>query len=214
MTRWMAHAMIVTLFALIGASLANPDAGGPGSGTVSSSAELAARLAQIADTQAERRVASELRSLYAAIESFRDVTLAVEAGYGPATRCMVSDRGSQGIHYANDALFGTELVAETPQLLMYEPRPDGTLQLVGVEYLVFQAAWHAAGFEERPSLFGQSFAANDLVLDEPVYLLHVWIVQFNPAGLFADWNPVVDCSFDDAAAPPTLHGGRARAVAN
>jgi hypothetical protein len=198
MTRWTRHTTVAMLVALAGFTLAHVDGGGGGGGTASTATELEARLVSIARIQAERRLARELAALYAAVEHFRDVGAALEAGYAPATTCMSSALGSQGIHYANDSLFGTEMVAAAPQLLMYEPRPDGSLQFIGVEYLVFTAAWHAAGFEERPSLFGQVFGLNEVLLDEPFYLLHVWIAQFNPAGVFADWNPLVDCAHEDA----------------
>ncbi len=200
MTRWTRHATVVALLALVGFALATVDDGGGGGGIASTGPELEARLELVAQTSAELQLARELEVLYAAVEPFRDVGAALEAGYGPATPCMSNELGAQGIHYANDELFVAEVVAEAPQLLMYEPRPDGTLQFIGVEYLVFQAAWHAAGFEQRPSLFGQEFGLNEVLLDEPFYLLHVWIAQFNPAGIFADWNPLVACTNEAAVA--------------
>lgn len=33
------------------------------------------------------------------------------------------------------------LVLEEPDLLMYEPQPDGTMQLVAIEYVVIEADW-------------------------------------------------------------------------
>ena len=192
---------VITLLALVGFTLASLDDGGGGGGDIASTGpEHEARLALVSQPSAELELARELETLYAAVEPFRDVGAALEAGYAPATPCMSAELGAQGIHYAKDELFVAEVVAETPQLLMYEPRPDGTLQFIGVEYLVFQAAWHAAGFEERPSLFGQEFGLNEVLLDEPFYLLHVWIAQFNPAGLFADWNPLVACTYESAVA--------------
>jgi hypothetical protein len=112
----------------------------------------------------------------------------------------VNHLGAQGVHYAKEALFEPVVEPHAPQLLMFEPRADGSLRFLGVEYLVFQEAWHAAGHEGRPVLFGQTFGLNETLLEEPFYLLHVWIGQFNPLGVFADWNPLVDCSFDVADA--------------
>lgn len=206
MTRWTRHATVVALLALVGFALATVDDGG-GGGIASTGPELEARLALVARISAELQLARELEMLYAAVEPFREVGAALEAGYAPATPCMSNELGAQGIHFANGELFVTEVVAETPQLLMYEPRPDGTLQFIGVEYLVFQAAWHAAGFKERPTLFNQEFGLNEVLLDEPFYLLHVWIGQFNPAGVFADWNPLVDCTHESAVAGITSSAG-------
>lgn len=197
---------IITLLALVGFALATVEVAGRG-GNAPTAPELEARLALVSQTSAELELARALEMLYAAVEPFRDVEAALEAGYAPATPCMTDQLGAQGIHYANDGLFVTELVAETPQLLMYEPRPDGTLQFIGVEYLVFQEAWHAAGYEERPSLFGQEFGLNEVLLDEPFYLLHVWIAQFNPAGVFADWNPLVDCAYESAVSASAVGAG-------
>ncbi len=81
---------------------------------------------------------------------------------------------------------------------MYEPRDEGSLRLLGVEYLVFQQAWHDAGNAASPNLLGREFYLNTTLLDEPFYALHVWVWQFNPLGLFANWNPLVSCP--DAAA--------------
>jgi hypothetical protein len=167
--------------------------GGGGGGVLSTAGQRAALIAKVHEAQAEATLARDLTTLYAAVAAFTDVDQASAAGYGPASACMAGGLGAQGIHYANDALFEPTVVLETPQLLMYEPRADGSLRFVGVEYLMFQQAWHDAGHVERPTLFGQTFGLNETLLDEPFYLLHVWVGQFNPSGAFADWNPLVDC---------------------
>jgi hypothetical protein len=146
----------------------------------------------------EVAVARDLTALHGAVAAFVDVDEAIAAGYGPASACMSGDLGAQGIHFGKDALFEPAVVLETPQLLMYEPQADGSLRFLGVEYLVFQQAWHDAGHTERPTLFGQVFDLNETLLDEPFYLLHVWMGQFNPSGLFANWNPLVACRHDAA----------------
>jgi len=148
---------------------------------------------EIGKVQGEVTLAHDLNVLHAAVAGFADVDVATAAGYGPASECMAGSHGAQGIHYANDALFEPTVTLEAPQLLMYEPRADGSLRFIGVEYLVFRQAWHDAGHVGRPTLLGQTFGLNETLLDEPFYLLHVWIGQFNPSGLFADWNPLVDC---------------------
>jgi len=69
-------------------------------------------------------------------------------------------------------------------------RPE---RCTGAEYLVFQNTWHAAGNRAPPALLGGDFNLNTTSLAEPFYLLHVWIWQYNPLGLFANWNPLVRC---------------------
>jgi hypothetical protein len=160
--------------------------------------ERDALFAEVAKVQAEVAVARDLTTLHDAVAAFADVEQATAAGYGPSSDCMAGSLGAQGIHYAKEVLFEPSVVLETPQLLMYEPRADGSLRFIGVEYLVFQQAWHDAGHVGRPTLLGQTFGLNETLLDEPFYLLHVWIGQFNPSGLFANWNPLVACG--DAAA--------------
>ena len=104
--------------------------------------------------------------------------------------------GSMGIHFVNGALAGDGVVdAATPEALMYEPAPDGTLELVGVEYVVFKEAWDAEN-ATPPELFGLPFN----VVEEPnryglptFYELHAWAWKENPTGAHEDWNPKVLC---------------------
>ena len=85
-------------------------------------------------------------------------------------------------------------------MLLYEKDRNGALQLVGVEYLVFTAAWereHGAGVAP-PQLFGQPLLASGhpFVPGGPIiphYELHVWLWKSNPLGMFAMWNPTVSC---------------------
>ena len=83
----------------------------------------------------------------------------------------------------------------TPEALVYEPRPNGSLRLVGVEYVVFKADWDAK-HDNWPSLFGKNFtlipAGNRYGLPD-FYELHAWIWRPNPSGIFKDWNPSVTC---------------------
>jgi hypothetical protein len=105
--------------------------------------------------------------------------------------------GGMGIHYVNGTLVGDASVnAATPEALVYEPQANGQLNLVAVEYIVFQSAWDA-GNANPPSLFGQTF---ELVLSPnrygipAFYELHAWIWKHNPSGMFNDWNPLVSCA--------------------
>jgi hypothetical protein len=200
MKRLMQRIVLATaVVAAIGITWAIPTDGGGGGGVPLSQVERDALVAEVRAAQAKVKLARDLAALHAAVAAFADVEQASAAGYGPASDCMAGAQGAQGIHYAKDALFEPSVVLETPQLLMYEPRADGSLRLIGVEYLVFQQAWHDAGNVERPTLFGQTFGLNETLLDEPFYLLHVWVGQFNPSGVFADWNPLVDCGHAAAA---------------
>jgi hypothetical protein len=165
---------------------------------VEAEATMARGLTAVDGAVTKVSVARDLISLHGAVAAFADVDEAIAAGYEPVSACMTGDLGAQGIHFGKDALFEPSVVLETPQLLMYEPQADGSLRFLGVEYLVFQQAWHDAGHVERPALLGQTFDLNETLLDEPFYLLHVWLGQFNPSGLFANWNPLVACRHEAA----------------
>ncbi len=138
-----------------------------------------------------------LRDVRQATRPFLDVAEATAVGYGPFLGCVSGpDEGAMGIHYVNGALVGDgELDVAAPEALLYEPR-NGNLTLLGVEYIVDVAAWHA-NHPNPPVLGGQVFhyegSPNRYGL-APFYALHVWAWKNNPKGLFADWNPRVACA--------------------
>jgi hypothetical protein len=95
-----------------------------------------------------------------------------------------------GVHMVNlDLVLDPAINADEPEVLVYEPRNDGTLKLVALEYVVSQAD------SARPSLFGKQFdivgASNRYGLPA-FYALHAWIWKPNPSGMNA-WNPNVEC---------------------
>jgi hypothetical protein len=131
-----------------------------------------------------------------ATREFRDVNAAIAAGYGSLGSCVTGpERGAMGVHFANGALVGDgALDASRPELLLYEQR-GGRLRLLGVEFLVIAADWHA-GNAAPPVLMGQHFqyvgSPNRYGLP-PFYELHVWAWRDNAFGTFVDWNPEVSC---------------------
>ncbi len=130
-----------------------------------------------------------------ATEAFVSIEAAEAADYEPITDCMEqAPDGAMGIHYANAALLeDPALDVAQPEVLMYQPLPDGRLELVGVEYLVPAPAWTD---DAPPVLLGQEF---EYLEDLDLYALHLWAWRNNPDGLFADWNPNVDCASADTA---------------
>ncbi|OUS06868.1 hypothetical protein A9Q96_08890 [Rhodobacterales bacterium 52_120_T64] len=157
-------------------------------------------------------------SAKAASEKYRDVDVALAAGYipDPSGECVESPAGGMGIHYLNMALLevtradprvdgtGTHTDFLNPAILLYEPQEDGSLELVGIENLVFQASWAAAGYAYPPSYGGSEWDAMadnpDTDMDEahgftPHYDRHVWVFRDNPAGMIAPFNSNVSCEF-------------------
>ena len=157
--------------------------------------------AQSTDLAGVQPTLSQLTDLRQHIAAFEDVTAAQAAGYEQFGDCMSGPQGAQGIHFRNvDFIGDPALDVMKPELLQYEPRADGSLRLVGAEYIVFQQAWHDAGHAAAPSLLGREFSLNTTLLDEPFYALHVWVWQYNPLGIFANWNPLVQCGGSMAGA--------------
>jgi hypothetical protein len=160
----------------------------------------------------------------AATAKYTDVNVALAEGFFPAppgdctsaaAEGLPPEMGAMGIHYINPALLGlappgagrvngmgmnTDFT--TPSILLYEPQPDGSLALVGVENLIFQAAWKDAG-NSGPPMFGAQMW--DTMADmagtggdeahgfEPHFDLHVWTLRDNPTGMFSPFNPAVTC---------------------
>lgn len=98
--------------------------------------------------------------------------------------------GGMGFHYINTDLLDTTLDPERPEAMVYTPGSNGKLRLGAVEYIVPAEAWDGAGNSDLPVLHGRTFHLNEAL---GVYVLHAWIWQNNPAGMFEDWNPQVSC---------------------
>jgi len=157
-------------------------------------AMLLATLAATAHAQVEPTL-DQLRALREVLAPYEALDAALADGFERFGDCMSGPQGAQGIHFTNGERIGDPgLEALRPEALMYEPRPDGSLRLVGAEYLVFQQAWHDAGNVAAPVLLGREFSLNTTLLDEPFYALHVWVWQHNPLGIFANWNPLLGCA--------------------
>jgi hypothetical protein len=108
-----------------------------------------------------------------------------------------------GLHYVNLALAGDgELDASRPEIVLYEPLPNGRVRITGVDYLVFAADWDAR-HSSPPQMMGQllhRFESPNRYGLPAFYTLHVWAWKDNPSGTFANWNPDVSC---DAFNPKT-----------
>lgn len=164
----------------------------------------------------------DLATIRAVTEKYRDVEVALADGYipDPSGMCVSGamvghpELGDMGVHYFRPDLLGitsteppidgvdAEIVWQEPEILVYMPGPDGSTQLLAVEYLVFESAWKAAGRQEPPAFHDQPFYRMEddpeTEIDEahafsPHYELHVWTARENPAGLFAEFNPSVSC---------------------
>ncbi len=132
-------------------------------------------------------------------ERFKDVSVAEAEGYSLLFGCVSGpDAGAMGLHYVNLPLVATGLIDATrPQIVIYEPTPDGHLQLIGADFLVIASDWDKAHpGQGAPQLMGQLFhyfeSPNRFGLPA-FYTLHVWAWKENPNGAFVNWHPNVSC---------------------
>ena len=191
---------------------------------------LAAAAMACAPTAQANSNEPSLEEVRAATERFRDVKVAIAEGYvaPPGDMCEMAAMmgypaklGGMGIHYFRPDLLGitappnprvdgngTHTDFRNPSILIYEPRADGSLELVAVENLVFKKAWHAAGNSGRPTFHGVEYdymfddpatEVDEAHMFEPHYDRHVWVHRDNPNGVFAQFNPTVTCKSAIAA---------------
>ena len=162
-------------------------------------------------------VLADLAQVRRANAHFHDLEAAIAAGYtvwspdpfATGATCPSSVEGNMGYHLVNVALRGgaaspaagdAQVDPLQPEMLLYEKRADGSVHLVGVEYLVFRAAWervNGAG-AAPPQVFGAPLPASLHTFPgnpNPIahYELHVWLWSSNPLGMFYPWNPTVGC---------------------
>lgn len=193
--------------------------------TSAAAAILAAFVAHAGDSGAPAPGEPTLDETREATQRYADVNVALAEGFirDPGDHCEVATmmgrpeaEGGMGIHYFRPDLLGitappnprvdgngTHTDFRQPAVLLYEPQADGSLALVGVENLVFKAAWQAAGNTEPPSFHGVPYNTMEddpaTELDEahnfaPHYDRHVWIHRENPNGVFEPFNPAVSCA--------------------
>ena len=153
-----------------------------------------------------------VRAVREATERFKHVTSVAGPGEGYELKfgCVSGgDFGAMGMHFVNFGLVDGEVDVTKPEIILFEPTPNGGIRITGADFLTPVAAWDAAHavppetHAAPPELGGQLFhlfdSPNRFGLD-PFYTLHVWAWKDNPNGTFGNWNPDVSC---DAFNPST-----------
>ena len=140
----------------------------------------------------------DLQKVRAAVAKYHDYANAVADGYSLAGEpCVSSPDGAMGVHAANQGLIRAGVLDPLrPNVLLYMPRKDGSLDLIGVEYMRVDADQNLETDGDRPSLFGRGFDGPMLGHNPQMpihYDLHVWLWQHNPSGMFAPFNPAGHC---------------------
>ena len=150
-------------------------------------AEMDHGATEVAAASGEQADLAALRQLTA---GYVDIAAARAAGYtDQITPCWFHrTEGGQGYHFGRSALIDGTVSLMEPELVMYEPMADGSMQFLAIEYIVPFAAWQQS---QPPALLGRDFMRNEQL---ELYVLHVWLGKENPAGLYASWNPNVSCT--------------------
>jgi hypothetical protein len=162
-------------------------------------------LAQEAHAHAQSSPNALIQVVRESTERYKNVAVAESEGYVLQFGCVSgSDSGAMGMHFVNGALVGDgDVDATRPEIVIYEPTPDGRLELIGADYLVLAAAWDAT-HSGPPQLMGQLFhyfeSPNRFGLPA-FYTLHVWAWKENPTGAFVNWHSNVSCNAFNGATP-------------
>jgi hypothetical protein len=143
---------------------------------------------------------ANLAAVREATAKFHDLAAAKAAGYAEFYVCTDNESlgAAMGQHYVNiNLVLDPAIDPLRPEALVYEPKKGGGYQLVGVEYVTFQEAYHDAfGANATPSVLGQPLKAvgapNRYGLP-PFFQRHVWLWSPNPLGMYEDWNSKVSC---------------------
>lgn len=136
-----------------------------------------------------------------ATRRYRDVDVALAEGYQLMFGCVSGpDDGAMGLHYVNLELVGDPaLDPRRPEIVIYEPLPNGGRRLIGADFLVFADAWHSTN-ASTPELMGQLmhlFESPNRFGLPAFYTLHVWAWKSNSNGAFVNWHPDVSCEAFD-----------------
>jgi len=151
----------------------------------------------------------QLTTARAATAQYHNESKALADGFLSTLECVeVPGLGAMGVHYVNPArMMDTSVNASQPEALLYIRQSDGTMRLVGLEYVAPVLSNGLPWFggpsnpppvidNPAPMLFGRSFDG-PMPGHEPGqpwhYDLHVWAWRDNPNGLFFPFNSKLRC---------------------
>jgi hypothetical protein len=141
----------------------------------------------------------EMAAIRNATDPYQDLNVALEDGFVQLFDCTVNPNNAaeaMGQHYINPDRVDSSLKLTEPEVLMYEPQPDGSMALVAVEYIVFEHDWSKP---QPPKFLGQTLKRKEYVglhQVDPFFEVHAWVWKDNPTGVFADWNTDVSCQYE------------------
>jgi hypothetical protein len=195
--RTLGHEIVALTLVVAVAACARDDAEPEGENTMAADSPAAHSGAAHGATGATQLSAADsqvVNDVRRTADQYRDLAAARTAGYSKQypEGCVQTADGSQGFHFIKESLVDDRVELTTPELVMYEPKADGSMELIGVDYVIPFDRWTAA---EPPQILGRPMMRNEPL---GVWALHIWTHRDNPSGMFAAYNPAVSC--DHAAA--------------
>jgi hypothetical protein len=153
-------------------------------------------IAVSADVSSDAAQNQLLASVRGATAAYHRVDAAIADGYVLGSPCEAMPGQGIGIHYRKGVLIDGVVDPAQPELLVYEPRKNGNLELVAVAFVVRASAWDPT--HTSPPMLGNQVFEDKRVPDWssppfPNYELHVWVWKHNPNGMYATTNPLVSC---------------------
>lgn len=124
----------------------------------------------------------ELQGARAASAKYKNIENAFRDGYEDINVILPN----MGYHFLNPGLLDANFDPRKPEILVYNKADDGSFYLVAVEYAVplDLSATAPAGFSGSADVWSPN-------TDFGLWLLHAWVWQYNPAGVFNPTNPDV-----------------------
>lgn len=126
---------------------------------------------------------SELTAAKNATARYRNIDSAIADGYADINVVVQN----MGFHYMKASLADTVFNPQNPEILVYNKLQNGKFELVAVEYAVpipMMPDHAPEGFTGGTDVWTYSTTFN-------LWLLHAWVWQYNPLGIFVPSNPDV-----------------------
>jgi hypothetical protein len=125
----------------------------------------------------------QLQDAKSATDRYRSLKAAIADGYVDIN--VVTQ--NMGFHYMKAALADTVFDPKKPEILVYNKQHNGDTALVAIEYAVpipLMPNQSPEGFDGPADVWTYSTTFN-------LWLLHAWVWEYNPLGVFVPNNPNV-----------------------
>lgn len=127
----------------------------------------------------------EVDQVRAATAKYANIDVAVNEGFFDASGFVPN----MGHHYILPPRIDGTFVLEEPEIILYAPDANGSMEFVAVEYVVPIADLDNPG--SPPEGFTGDSDEWEINPNLSQWQLHVWLVKENPEGIFAPHNPVI-----------------------